>query len=301
MKIIQRYQVPFADITTSVTATGTTGAAWLVGTTYAAGAEVIRENRIFVSAIDGNVGIDPLTVNQNLVSAPWIFKAFTIPFRCFDGAISSRTVDDGPVTITLDNVQGQNSIMLFGVFGDTLTITGEDAALTPATVYTKTITLSAREVNDWFDWFFLEFGESKSRLAFTDVPSNVVKLTFAFTGAHVEIGELVVGRAREIGRTLHQGTTNRVISLTRVDFNAYGEPTVIPAPTRVETNYAVHITKERMQAAYDLLAGLSGEVVGAIGSPDRQTTIQLGFLSIEEIPEDLPNDYIATLTLRGVI
>lgn len=299
MQIIERYEVPHSDITTSVTATGTTGTAWLVGTTYAAGAEVIRGNRIFVSAVDGNVGIDPLTVNQNLVSAPWIFRAFTIPFRCFDGTISSRTVGAGPVTITLDNVQGQNSIMLFGVFGSTLTITGFDAL--DASVYTKTVTLSAREVNNWYEWFFLDFGEARSRVAFTDVPANVEKLTFVFAGATVEIGEIVVGRAREIGRTLHAGTTSRVISLTRIDFNAYGEPTVIPAPTRVETNYAVHITKERMQAAYDLLSDLSGKLVGAIGSPSRQTTIQLGFLSLEEIPEDLPNDYIATLTLRGVI
>lgn len=299
MQIIQRYAIPDADVTTSVTETGTAGTAWAVGTTYSAGQEVIRDNRIFVSAVDGNVGIDPLTVNQNLVSAPWIFRAFTIPFRCFDGTISSRTIDDGPVTITVDNIQGQNSIMLFGVFGSALTITGFDVL--DVEVYNKAETLSAREVNNWYDWFFLGFGESRSRLAFTDVPPNVVRLTFVFSGARVEIGELVIGRAREIGRTLHQGTTTRVVSLTRVDFNAYGEPTVIPAPTRVETTYAVHITKARMQAAYDLLESLSGQVVGAIGSADRQTTIQLGFLSLEEIPEDLPSDYIATLTLRGVI
>lgn len=299
MQIIQRYTVPAADITTSVTETGTSGSAWLVGTTYAAGVEVIRDNKIFVSAVADNVGIDPLTVNQNLVSAPWILRAATIPFRCFDGTITSKTVDDGPVTITLDNVQGQNSVMLFGVLGSGLTITGADAL--DATVYTRTVTLSAREVNNWYDWFFLPFGENKSRIAFTDIPANVVKLTFVFTGATVEIGEIVVGRAREIGRTLHAGTTSRVISLTRIDFNAYGEPTVVAAPTRVETTYAVHITKARMQSAYDLLAGLSGQVVGAIGSPNRQTTIQLGFLSIEEIPEDLPDDYITTLTLRGVI
>lgn len=299
MKIIQRYIVPSDDVTTSVTATGTTGTAWLVGTTYAAGDEVIRDNKIYISAVADNLGIDPLTVNQNLISAPWILKAATIPFRCFDGTISSKTVDTGPVTITLNNVSGQNSIMLFGLFGTSLTITGFDVL--DAEVYTKSVTLSAREVNNWYDWFFLGFEESKSRLAFTDVPANVVKLTFVVAGTTVEIGELVVGRSRTIGHTLHAGTTNRVISLTRVDFNAYGEPTVIPAPTRIEATYAVHITKARMQEAYDLLANLSGEVVGAVGNPNRQTTIQLGFLSIEEIPEDLPDDYIATLTLRGVI
>jgi hypothetical protein len=69
----------------------------------------------------------------------------------------------------------------------------------------------------------------------------------------------------------------------------------------METTYKVHITKPRMQQVYDLLARLSGQLVGAIGSETRQTTIQLGFLSIDEIPEDLPDDYIATFTLRGVI
>jgi hypothetical protein len=92
-----------------------------------------------------------------------------------------------------------------------------------------------------------------------------------------------------------------VQSFTRIDFNAYGEAEVVPGPTRMETNYRVHITKPRMQQVYDLLARLSGQLVGAIGAENRQTTIQLGFLSIDEIPEDLPDDYIATFTLRGVI
>jgi hypothetical protein len=298
MRIVQKYAIPIADITTNVAADTTP--AWAAGTTYAAGAEVLRGNRIFVSAVNGNIGNDPLLSNQQLVSAPWIFKAWENRFRCFDGTIVSRTVAPGPVEITLDDVQGQDAILLFGLDGTKVTIEGYDSAETPAKVFEREYNLAAREVNNWFQWFFLEFGESVSRLAVTDIPSNVVSLELTFEGETVEIGEILLGRVRQIGRTLHDGTTNRVISLTRVDFNAYGEPTVIPAPTRVETTYAVHITKPRMQQVYDLLSNLSGQVVGAIGSENRQTTIQIGFLSIDEIPEDLPNDYIATLTLRGV-
>jgi hypothetical protein len=298
MKIVQKYHIPIADITTTVAADTTP--AWAVGTTYAAGAEVLRGNRIFVSAANGNVGNDPLLSNQQLISAPWIFKAWENRFRCFDGTIVSRTVDDGPIVITLDDVQGQDALLLFGLSGVTVTIEGFDGATVPVKVYDREFNLAAREVNNWFQYFFLDFGESISRLAVTDIPANVVQLVLTFDGDTVEIGEILLGRVRQIGRALHEGTTNRVISLTRVDFNAFGEPTVIPAPTRVESTYAVHITKARMQQVYDLLNNLSGQVVGAIGSETRQTTIQIGFLSIDEIPENLPDDYIATLTLRGV-
>jgi len=301
MQIIQRYDIPHADITTTVTETGTTASAWSDATTYAAGDEAIRNNRIYVSAVDSNLDNDPATDDQTNLAAKWILKAFTIPFRCFDGTLSSKTTDDGPVTITIANASGQNGLLVFGMVGTSLTITGDDASDPATEVYSKSITLSAREVNNWYQWFFDPFGEAVSRVAVTDIPDNVATLELVFAGATVEIGEIILGRVRQIGSTLHDGTVSKVISLTRVDFNAYGEPTVVPAPTRVETTYKVHITKDRMQAAYDLLAKLSGQVVGAIGSPNRQTTIQTGFLSLDEIPEDLPNDYITTLTLRGVI
>lgn len=297
MQIIERYEVPFADITTSVSQAGSPPA-WAAGTTYAAGAEVTRAFRVFVSAVAGNVGIDPLTVNQSAVAAPWILKTWINAARCFDGTMASRTVAPGPVTITLANVGGQDSLMLFGVDAQSVAITGRDTS--NAVVYARDINLAAREVDDWYEWFFLPFGEEQTRLALTDLPANVTSLDLVFTGSTVEIGEIFVGRARNMGRTLHAGTTSRVISHTRVDFNAYGEPTVIRGPTRVETAYRVHITKARMAAAFDLLTKLSGQLVGAVGSASRQTTIQVGFLSIDEIPEDLPDDYIVTLTLRGV-
>jgi hypothetical protein len=211
----------------------------------------------------------------------------------------SRTVDEGPVTIEIDNVQGQNSILFFGLVGQSVAVDGLDAL--DATVYERTINLAARQVDDWYEWFFQPFGESVSRAALTDIPANVVRLELTFTGADVEIGEILLGRVRTIGNTLYEGTASRVQSYTRVDFNAYGEAQVIPGPTRSEVNYRVHITKARMQQVYDIIARLSGQLVGAIGAETRQTTIQLGFLSIDEIPEDLPDDYIATLTLRGVI
>lgn len=297
MKIIQRYDVPFGDVTTSVAADATP--AWLVGTTYAVGDEVLRGNRIWVSAVASNTGNDPLLSNQALVSAPWIFKAWENRFRCFDGTMVSRTSDEGPVTITIANVQGQDSILFFGLGGQSVTVEGYDSV--PAKVYERTISLAAREVNNWYQWFFEPFGEAVSRAALTDIPANVESLELTFTGAAVEIGEILLGRVRNIGNTLYEGTASRVQSYTRVDFNAYGEAQVIPGPTRSEVNYRVHITKARMQQVYDIIARLSGQLVGAIGSETRQTTIQLGFLSIDEIPEDLPDDYIATFTLRGVI
>lgn len=297
MQLIERYEVPFADITTSVSEAAEP-AAWAVGTTYAAGDEVTRNHRVYVSAVGGNVGIDPATVNQQLVAAPWILKSATNAFRCFDGTIASRTVAAGPVTIGIANISGQDSLMLFGVDAQEVTITGRDVG--DADVYVRTINLAAREVDDWYKWFFLEFGEEQTRLALTDIPANVQSLEIVFTGSEVQVGEILVGRSRQLGRALY-GTSSRVVPFTRIDFNAYGEHTVVRGPTRVETTYRVHVTKARMAAVFDLLSRLSGTVVGAIGTASRQTTVQIGFLGLDEIPEEQPDDYIVTLTLRGVI
>jgi hypothetical protein len=75
---------------------------------------------------------------------------------------------------------------------------------------------------------------------------------------------------------------------------------VIPGPTRTESTFRVHVTKARLQQVFDLLTGLSGTLVGVVGSATRQSTVQIGYLSLDEIPENLPDDYIVTLTLRGV-
>lgn len=296
MRIVERYRVPLASVTTTVAASATP--AWAAGTTYAAGDEVLRDSRIYVSAVDGNVGIDPATVNQQLVSAPWIFRAFENRFRCFDETIASRTVNAGPVTMTIDGVAGQDSLLLFGVSGQSLHVTGRNAV--DAVIFEREFTLAARDVSDWYEWFYQPFGEPASRVAILDLPVGLSSLTLAFDGAQVEIGEILIGRSWLIGSALHQGTGHRVISSTRVEFNAYGEPTVIPGLTRTESTFRVHITKARLQQVFDLLARLSGRLVGAVGSPSRQSTVQLGYLSLDEIPEDLPDDYIATLTLRGV-
>ena len=296
MQIIRPFDLNYADFTTTVPETE--AFAWASGTTYPAGAEVIREHQVFVSTVAGNQGNDPLLENQNFTDAKWIRKSATNAYKFIDKTIGSKTVSSSTVTITVSNVAGMRALMLVGMRASTVRVQSRNSGA--ATVKDETVSLSGRNVSTFYQWFTEPLGEAATKIYLRDFPSDTDNIELTFVGSVIEIGELVIGDILYVGKAMHEGTEGEVKSFTRWEFNAYGELTRIPGPTRTIMRYQSHIPRSAFSNLKDQMDRLAGSIVGAVGSPDRQSTIQVGILGTLRWSEDLPNDYLANFVLDGV-
>lgn len=297
MQIVRPLPLTFDDYTTDVVEDD--APVWASGTTYGLGDEVLREHKVYVSTIAGNTGVDPLLENQNLTSARWLFKQYSNAFRFIDGTIGNRTVSGSTVQIDVTNVSGVEAVLIVGVKATSVHVQGFDATM--ANVYDRFVSLSGRDVYTFYEWFTEPIGEVQTKVSLVDVPSSVEDLTLTFAGAAIEIGELLVGTILNAGTCLLGPTQGQVKSYSRVEFNQYGELVRVKGPTRNIMDYAVHIPRIAFSTVKGQLDELAGDIVGAIGSASRQSTVQVGVLGAISWPEDLPDDYIFKFRLDGVI
>lgn len=297
MKLVRKYAIPYDDCTVSL-AEGE-AAVWDVGTTYAIGDQVVREHKVYVSAIDDNLGFDPLLEDQGLVGVRWVYKSHTNAFSFLDGVLSNRVVSAGSFTIEIDNLTGIDTVILFGASGAIVTLTGETSGATQ--VFEHVVNLQGREVENWWDWVYEPFSSYSDKVVLTGIPAAFSKLTVHVEGVDVELGEILLGDAIDIGGTLVDGTEGEAISHSTIDFNTYGVLTLVKRPVRTEMRYRVAIDADRFKLIKPLMDRRQGTVIGAIGSANRPSTVNMGVLGTIRWSEDLPQHHVFEFTLRGVI
>lgn len=296
MQIVRPKSYSFSDVVTSIVEDE--APFWDVAATYSLGDEVIRDHRVFVSAIDGNLAIDPLLEDQSLIGVRWVQKSYTNAFQFMDGALSNRSLGVGSIVVTISNLSGVDTLVVFGLTGQFIDVVAR--SLSGATVFTLSQNISGREVSNWFDWFFKPFGDYSDKLVATGMPSNVAEIEITLTGGSVAMGEVVVGDVIDIGKSLF-GAQGEAISYSKLNYNAYGVAMTVKGPVRNEMRYPVMASRERFQVIKPLMDRLQGELVAAIGAVDRPSTIHLGLLGTVRWTESLPDHYEYSFVLRGVI
>lgn len=297
MDVIRKHTIDLADV--SVDLVEEEAPQWDGVSSFDLGDQVIRNHVIYVSTIDANVGIDPLNEDQLLVGVRWLMKGYTNAFRFLDGTISNRSQAVSSVSITLDNLAGVDAIVLFGLTGINVSITGK--TISDAVIFQQTENISGREVTDWLDWFYLEFSEYSDKVVITGLPSGISQITIVVTGSSIEVGELIVGNSVDIGKAQVNGTEGEAISYTTTEFNTYGVLNNVKRPVRNEMRYSVYVSSDRWRSIKPLMDRMQGDLVAAIGSPSRPSTVHLGILGAVRWKENLPDGYIFQFTLRGTI
>jgi hypothetical protein len=134
LKVITPIPITDSILTSSTVPEPDTGEAlWLVGTTYALGAVVYKNHKLYESVVAGNVGNDPEDDIQNDPANPppyWLdLKQNTNQWAMFDNKRSTQTIGTSPMTVVLEPVQNLTSIGLFNVDAQTVRIKGETAGL----------------------------------------------------------------------------------------------------------------------------------------------------------------------------
>ena len=272
---------------------------WADEAIFGVGAEVIRHHKVFVSTIADNQGNDPLLEDQTLTSVRWLFKSFTGAHAFRDGVLSNKTEKATTLRIDFDNLDSFDAVVLFGLVGSELLVRGYSAD--GEQLLRRKVTLSGRIVAGWHDWLNKDFGSYSSKIIVGDMPASVSMLRVEVRGANVAVGEIVLGDLVDLGVTQVDGTSGQSVPMSTVDFNRYGVLKLVKRPTRTEMTYRVFASGQKFDAVKPILDDLQGQVVAAIGSAERPSTINLGVLGSLKWSEDMHDGHFFSLILRGVI
>lgn len=227
-----------------------TVATWAVGTTYASGAQVVYNTRIYQSLVGSNTGNTPS-------SSPtfWLDVGPSNIYAMFDNQISTATTKaSSPLTVTLSPGLF-NSVALLGLVGTSLTVTMLDAPA-GSTVYSRTLSLEGSRVLDWYQYFFEPF-EQIGEVVLTGLPVyGSSRLTVSISGGGaVAAGGLLWGSYYELGDAEH-GATAGLIDYSRKETDAFGTTTFVRRSFSKRMSVRLMLQTDAIDKVQRILAGL---------------------------------------------
>jgi hypothetical protein len=323
MWVIER-ALDFDDLT-AITADGTALTVpaashdWLVGTTYAAGAMVVRDGYWWISQQNANTGRDP-RAELDLAEPVWWGRVAAVAVRRpFDSAVRARLgADPAPVVDDLGQIDGP-LVMTFGSLATPRRITAiriegiggctsvrcEVRRADGTLIYDRAVSLiDTSVVTDFLSWVtFVAADFTRTDALFWNVPGFAgyeIRLTFA--GAHPEVGEVHGGQDVRLGTMLAQ-TEAGFDPFDEFRRNAFGDEQIIEQGYSNFVRYNLHVEPLRQHFVQAVINRNRARVQAYVGNPDL-TWFGTSLLGVPRdgirFPLSRGNRLIATLPIEGV-
>ena len=254
MKVIPPLIITDAMLTSSSVAEPYAGeTAYNAGTTYALNATVsvigTNSHHVYESLQSGNVGNTPAT-------SPlwWLDLGPTNRWKMFDLLRNTQTVAASPLSVTLTPGSRVNSLAIFGMVADSITISATNAGVN---IYSKSINLSTRNVVGWYTYFFEPFSTEPSLVLF-DLPpytNIVITVTLTSLSGTASCGGIVIGNCEFLGATQYSAVSD-TINFSSVTRDAFGNAAMVPRRNIPKTTQTLELDKtllNRVSAIRDLL------------------------------------------------
>jgi hypothetical protein len=190
---------------------------WNAATNYSVGDQVTRDTtHMIYENIQAGVDATLPEVDAALATPTrWVEIGPTNKFAMFDTLRNTQTVSPSPLIVELTPGERIDSIGVFGMSAESITLTmtsGVDI------VYTVTEDLNTREVLDWYDYFFEPFSSIPSIVKF-DLPpytNGVLEIELSSTTGTVSCGAVVIGNQVYLGQVVYNAT-NEELNFSRID------------------------------------------------------------------------------------
>ncbi len=279
---------------------GDTYQAYSGASTYAQAERVLNAatHLVYESIAGGNMG------NAVTDTTKWLEVGPSNRWAMFDTLRNTATQVPGTMTIVLTPGTRVDALALLGVVASSVTVTMKNG---PATVYTRTLSMIQREVNDWYDYFFRAFSFRPS-LAFFDVPpitTGVITITLTATTGNVACGACVIGQAEYLGEVQYEAE-NDVLNFSTVtrDF-AGGISAIVQRRNVPKTLQSIFVDKSRVnriRELRDLLGAVPAVWAGLDDSTHEyfEAVLILGFYKRFSINLKLPNQAVISLELEEI-
>lgn len=273
-------------------------AAYAAGTTYALGARVIRTSthRIYESLAASNLGNTP-----ELSPLKWLDIGPTNRWACFDRVIGTATVLAGALTVVLAP-QKIDALALLELVGASVTVSITSASVGGAVVYSRSVSLDAAVILDYYDYCFAPIVQQTS-VVLTDLPPYAdAVVTITLSGSQVQLGLLSVGMAASLGGAQY-GATSGITDYSVKTVDAFGGTTLVKRAYSKRPSYRLWLGKAEGGRAFRTLTDLRATPCVWIGSDDpsyAELLVTYGFYKSFQAEIAYPTRTLFTLEIEGM-
>lgn len=217
----------------------------------------------------------------------------------WDAEISTATAVAGDLSATLIVAGRFNAVGVFGLSGDSITLTQKSAA--GETLWTETRALKSNP-SGWYSYFYEPRTQVRDAVFTGLVPSVGSRLEVAITGSATACAAVLVGNSMSLGEA-HSGATSGIASYSRKETSSTGVQTFKKG--RKSKRMSITLQQPRSQynaisAALESLDATPAVYVGAPGNGDCEALNILGFYKDFAIELSYPNHNICTLEIEGL-
>lgn len=281
-----------------------TEALYAAATTYAQGAVVRYNHRVYKSIVANNKGNQP-----DISPASWSDQGATNAYRCIDEYVNTVTAHPS-IEMTVQ-VGRASAIVFFGLAGTNLHITmrhGIEGVLLDEDILLRQWGVSGgQSCQSWSEYFFGELVQRRRHFLLLPYAISGVELDISITdssGLMCECGNIV------IGPLLHLGATQFGLNL---ELNDYSKKTVdefgrvyLKQGTHSSTaDVDVYIRASDLDGAVNAMTELRGSahcwILENTDTPMHESTIMFGFWDSFRPVLSGPSGYNYNLIIKGMI
>jgi hypothetical protein len=275
--------------------------AWAAATTYAIGARVLLNHKVYEALAAVAAGVKPgEEVVTEASPAKWQLIGADNRWRMFDDKIESLTTNPGTITVTIRPGAVVNSIAMFNVAGKSVTVKVVDPF--DGQVYIEKVNLVDAGVSNWYDYFFSPIGV-RTDFVLLDLPaygSADIIVTVDAGGGQAAVGHLVVGMQQEIGVALY-GSSVGINDYSRKTTDEFGNTVITPRSYSNRAEFDVSIYTEDVSRIRRLLAEFRSTLVVWIGEETYEATVLFGYYKDFSIVLSGPTVSDCSITVEAII
>lgn len=225
-------------ISSTLSEPGPGEAAYVSGTTYALGAKVINPTThlVYESLQAGNTG-HPLPVPPETKTDWWFEVGATNKWAMFDLNRNTQSVGNSPMTVKFAPGERVDTIGVFGMVADNLTITMRSGG---SVVWSTSQVLVYRNTTRPYEYAFGPFLKRPS-CVFFDLPpfsDGEFEVTLTAATGEVKCGSIIVGRNIYLGE-LQRNPESDSKNFSVIERDKYGQSTLIPINTIPTTRQTI--------------------------------------------------------------
>lgn len=258
--------------------------------------------RAFVPA-DGNTYecVQAPALGQNPPTSPlyWMRAAPSNRWAMWDAEISTATAVTGSLTATLVVPGRFNGVGVFGLVGDSITLTQKSAA--GATLWTQTRAIKSNP-SGWYGYFFEPRTQVRDVVFTGLVPSVGSRIEIEVAGSATACAAVLVGNTLDLGNAQY-GATSGIVSYSRKDTSSTGVQTLRKGRYSKRASFTLEQPRGQynaIAAALEALDATPAVWVGVTESGDYEPLTILGFYRDFQIEAAYPNHHICSLEIEGL-
>lgn len=280
-----------------------------MATTYALGATVYvaAMHKVYESLINSNIGHYPPDEIQGDADNPptkWQELKSTNKWDILDYARNTTTITTSPYTFSLKPNKRFNSMALLGLEADAAII---EVVVDGQVKYSETVNLSTRVVNNWFNYFFAEFGRKSSLVRF-NLPTWTqaqINITLLSNDGIVKLGAAILGTSEYIGDAQY-GAVRDAINYSKITNSFDGKTQLLKrnsVPQITAKLFAPKSLSNKLLAIANKLNASPAVYVGVENSDDVffESFLMLGVYTQFPIQAYGPNEIQIDLTIKEII